>query len=148
MTREEAINTMRMHSRSFGPKVRLAMEVLVPELRENDLTTITWRPCKAGERFAEKALIRYPAYVEIGYYAKGDGEWCWLHSIEHTDGELRAYNEELINQAKENFEDNCNFCARLKGEGEYKSCPMYGNLEETKYRCLWWRRKNENFKGE
>lgn len=85
MTREEAVKIMQLNKGWMNGSVQAALAVLLPELDERQKpqdTVIKWRTCKAGDHFTFKALIRYPAYAEIGYYAKADGDWVPMEDIE------------------------------------------------------------------
>lgn len=75
MTREEALKVIQLNRDRMNGSVQAALGVLLPELDAPQQTVLTWRTCKAGDRLSCEALIRYRAYVEIGWYAKGDGEW-------------------------------------------------------------------------
>ena len=75
-----------------SPARKKWLESIFPELKNEGAhvltpTTIHWRACKAGDRSSKAMLIRYPAYLEIGYYAKGDGEWCELSHLERQHEE-------------------------------------------------------------
>lgn len=84
MTREEAIKVIQLNRDGMNGSVQAALGVLLPELEPVPYRTVLeWRTCKAGDRFGMQALIRYPAYAEIGWYAKGDGEWVPMSEIEH-----------------------------------------------------------------
>lgn len=83
MTREEAIKIMQLNKGRMNGSVQAALAVLLPELDAPQRTVLEWRTCKAGDQLGLRALIRYPAYAEIGYYAKADGDWVPMDEIEH-----------------------------------------------------------------
>ena len=89
-------------------------KVPVPERWQ---TLITWRTCKAGDRFGVRALIRYQAYTEIGFYARADAEWVPMYEIEHpklTWSQLKAKALELREKAIAEGR-TCKTCAYWNG---------------------------------
>lgn len=127
MTREEAIKIMQLNKGRMNGSVQAALGVLLPELDAPQQTVLTWRTCKAGDRFGMQALIRYPAYAEIGWYAKGDGEWVPMSEIEHPllllQRQLKALEQEAIAEGR-----TCKTCAyysaRTRWEGR---CQRHGS---------------------
>lgn len=83
MKREEAIKILQLNKGRMNGSVQAALAVLLPELDAPQRTVLEWRTCKAGDQLGLRALIRYPAYAEIGYYAKADGDWVPMDEIEH-----------------------------------------------------------------
>lgn len=90
MTREEAIRIMQLNKGRMNGSVQAALSVLLPELDAPQRTVLEWRTCKAGDHLGLRALIRYPAYAEIGYYAKADGDWVPMDEIEHQQEKICA----------------------------------------------------------
>lgn len=92
MTRDEAIKVMQLNKGRMNGSVRAALGVLLPELAEQapQETVLKWRTCKAGDELGLRALIRYPAYAEIGYYAKADGQWVPMDEIENRQEKICA----------------------------------------------------------
>lgn len=83
MSRQEAIRIMQLNKGRMDGSVQAALAVLLPELDAPQRTVLEWRTCKAGDQLGLRALIRYPAYAEIGYFAKADGDWVPMDEIEH-----------------------------------------------------------------
>lgn len=90
MTREEAIKIMQLNKGRMNGSVQAALAVLLPELDAPQRTVLEWLTCKAGDQLGLRALIRYPAYAEIGYYAKADGDWVPMDEIEHRQEKICA----------------------------------------------------------
>lgn len=90
MTREEAIKIMQLNKGRMNGSVQAALAFLLPELDAPQRTVLEWRTCKAGDQLGLRALIRYPAYAEIGYYAKADGDWVPMDEIEHQHEKICA----------------------------------------------------------
>ena len=90
MSREEAIKIMQLNKGRMNGSVQAALAVLLPELDAPQRTVLEWRTCKAGDQLGLRALIRYPAYAEIGYYAKADGDWVPMADIEHIEDKTCA----------------------------------------------------------
>lgn len=90
MTRDEALKIMQLNKGRMNGSVQAALAVLLPELDAPQRTVLEWRTCKAGDQLGLRALIRYPAYAEIGYYAKADGDWVPMDEIEHQQEKICA----------------------------------------------------------
>lgn len=150
MTRDEAIKVMQLNKGRMNGSVRAALGVLLPELAEQapQETVLKWRTCKAGDELGLRALIRYPAYAEIGYYAKADGQWVPMDEIEHPQEKICATCAHY--SARHAWDGYCG----QRGEGQVVAadyvCPVWeyydmGNVEkkEQKPRCFYCRWKSK-----
>lgn len=127
MNREEAIRIMQLNKGRMNGSVQAALAVLLPELDAPQRTVLEWRTCKAGDHLGLRALIRYPAYAEIGYYAKADGDWVPMDEIEHQHQQ----------------EQTCFTCYHLATCPEGKDAIISGH---QKHACAYWTSMEEGMK--
>lgn len=147
MTREEAIKVIQLNRDRMNGSVQAALGVLLPELEAPQQTVLTWRTCKAGDRFGMQALIRYPAYAEIGWYAKCDGDWVPMSEIEHPL--LLLQRLELALEQKAIAEGRtCKTCAYWNGSADSVRLGYCEKCEPALQRaaedtCEYWERYEE-----